>query len=62
MITIVLLTHAGMGEAFAAALRHIFGTLPPALEVLEIPSDQPPEEGRRRYGACWRKCPRAMPC
>ncbi|MBU2785001.1 MAG: PTS sugar transporter subunit IIA [Acidithiobacillus ferriphilus] len=48
MITIVLLTHAGLGEAFAAALQHIFGTMPPALEILEILPDQPPEEGRRR--------------
>ncbi|AEM48972.1 PTS system fructose subfamily IIA component [Acidithiobacillus ferrivorans SS3] len=48
MITIVLLTHAGLGEAFAAALRHIFGAMPPALEILEILPDQPPEEGQRR--------------
>lgn len=48
MITIVLLTHAGLGEAFAAALRHIFGTLPPALVVLEVLPDQAPEAGRRR--------------
>ena len=48
MITIVLLTHAGLGEAFAAVLRHIFGTMPPALEILEILPDQPPEEGGRR--------------
>ncbi|MHB8316999.1 MAG: PTS sugar transporter subunit IIA [Acidithiobacillus ferrivorans] len=48
MITIVLLTHAGLGEAFAAALRHIFGTMPPALEILEILPDEAPEAGRRR--------------
>ncbi len=57
MITIVLLTHAGMGQAFATALRHIFGTLPPALEVLEILSDQPPEEGRRRLWSLLEKMP-----
>ncbi|PKY12245.1 PTS sugar transporter subunit IIA [Acidithiobacillus marinus] len=47
MIHIVLLTHVGMGQAFANTLRHIFGTLPTAVEVVEILPDESPENGRR---------------
>ncbi len=48
MIHIILLTHAGMGSAFANTLQHIFGTLPAAVEVLEILPDENPEAGRGR--------------
>ncbi|MFA7496046.1 MAG: PTS sugar transporter subunit IIA [Acidithiobacillus sp.] len=51
MIHIVLLTHTGMGSAYMDVLQHIFGTVPVAVESLEISADESPELGRQRL---WR--------
>lgn len=48
MIGLLLLTHDGIGQAFMAAITHIFGSTPAALRVLEILPDQGLEESRRR--------------
>ena len=48
MIGLLLLTHDEIGQAFLAAVTHIFGSTPPALTVLEILPDQGLEESRLR--------------
>ncbi len=48
MIGLMLLTHDEIGQAFLAAVTHIFGSTPPALTVLEILPDQGLEESRLR--------------
>jgi PTS system ascorbate-specific IIA component len=57
MIHLVLLTHAGMGMAFANTLQHIFGTMPAAVEVVEILPDDNPETGRKRLWELIEKLP-----
>ncbi|MDR7928191.1 PTS sugar transporter subunit IIA [Acidithiobacillus thiooxidans] len=57
MIHLVLLTHAGMGVAFANTLEHIFGTMPAAVEVVEILPDANPETGRKRLWEFIEKLP-----
>ena len=57
MIHLVLLTHAGMGVAFANTLEHIFGTMPAAVEVVEILPDDNPETGRKRLWELIEKLP-----
>jgi PTS system ascorbate-specific IIA component len=48
MIGLLLLTHDEIGQAFLAAVNHIFGNAPPALTVLEILPEQGLEESRLR--------------
>ncbi len=48
MIGLLLLTHDEIGQAFLAAVTHIFDSTPPALTVLEILPDQGLEESRLR--------------
>lgn len=48
MIGLLLLTHDEIGQAFLAAVTHIFGSTPPALTVLEILPEQGLEESRLR--------------
>ncbi len=48
MIGLLLLTHDEIGQAFLAAVTHIFGSAPPALTVIEILPDQGLEESRLR--------------
>lgn len=57
MIHLVLLTHAGMGVAFANTLQHIFGTMPAAVEVVEILPNDNPETGRKRLWEFIEKLP-----
>ena len=57
MIHLVLLTHAGMGVAFANTLEHIFGNMPAAVEVVEILPDANPETGRKRLWEFIEKLP-----
>jgi PTS system ascorbate-specific IIA component len=46
-----------MGMAFANTLQHIFGTMPAAVEVVEILPDDNPETGRKRLWELIEKLP-----
>jgi PTS system mannose-specific IIA component len=43
MVGILLITHAPLGQAFVAALTHIFRERPAQLEVLDVIADQDTE-------------------
>jgi PTS system ascorbate-specific IIA component len=47
MVGILLLTHAPLGQAFIAAVTHVFRSPPAQVEALDVIADQDPEEVRR---------------
>ena len=49
MIGIVVVAHAPLGSAFAAAARHVYGAVP-ALAVFDVPADVPADAAAARLG------------
>lgn len=40
MVGILLLTHAPLGQAFLAAVTHVFGSVPERMEAIDVIADQ----------------------
>jgi mannose PTS system EIIA component len=48
MLGLVLVTHAPLGDAIAQCVKHVMGSLPDGLAVVDVPADEDIEQSVQR--------------